>query len=642
MHEIKEVNDPEVLSKISGKRQAFHKSPIAWEDELLYFLLPDRFSNNQESGYLDADGQLVTGRSESICEAEDDEWQLIPNSSQSKYQPGDNGNALDGREGGNTKDWLDAGAKFVGGNLKGLIGKLVYLKRLGVTAIWVGPIFKQVKNLETYHGYGVQDFLDVDPRFGTRQDLRNLVRAAHDHGIYVLLDIILNHSGNVFSYVTDNPSYNNGQTYEVKGFYDENRKPDLPFGIIDEAQHPSVFPHGAIWPRELQAAKCFTQQGHIQNWDSAPEFIDGDFFDLKDINLGADNQNKFTPQPALQILCQVYKFWIAFADIDGYRIDTVKHMGIGPTRHFAAAIHEYAATIGKDNFLLIGEITGSNVYQTMELTGLNAALGIGGVQASLWQLPKGYVAPSEYFDLFRNARYLKKGTHTWIRNKIVTMLDDHDQVWRGHNKARFASDGAGSKLAIAALALNLCTLGIPCIYYGSEQGFDGQGDDDGKGHAADQYIREAMFGGGFGAFRSHGKHCFDESNTIYTEVGKVVNVRNQEIALRRGRQYLREISGDGVNFGLPYRMGDKIKSVVAWSRIIDTVEILCALNTDELSASSAWVTVDSGIHPSGSVLENLYVYPAGQGSETSLKVETRGGRSVIQLTVPPAGFVLYK
>jgi glycosidase len=350
----------------------------------------------------------------------------------------------------------------------------------------------------------------------------------------------------------------------------------------------------------------------------------------------------FTPQPALEILCQVYKFWIAFADIDGYRIDTVKHMGIGPTRQFAAAVHEYATTIGKDNFLLMGEITGGNVYQTVELTGLNAALGIGGVQASLWQLPKGYVAPSDYFDLFRNARYLKKGTHTWIRDKLITMVDDHDQVWRGSHKGRFSSEGSGGKLTLAALALNLCTLGIPCIYYGSEQAFDGQGDDDGNGHAADQYIREAMFGGGFGAFRSHGKHCFDESSTTYNEVAEVAKARSQEIALRRGRQYLREISGDGVNFGLPYKLGDKIKSVVAWSRIIDNLEVLCAINTDEVNTTSAWVTVDSGIHPSGSVFENLYISPAGQGSQSSLKVEKRSNRSVVQLTVPPAGFVLYK
>jgi hypothetical protein len=156
------------------------------------------------------------------------------------------------------------------------------------------------------------------------------------------------------------------------------------------------------------------------------------------------------------------------------------------------------------------------------------------------------------------------------------MIDGHDQVWRGNSKARFSSEGSGGKLMLAAIALNLCTLGDPYIYYGSEQVFDGQGSDDGNGHSGDQCIREAMFGGGFGAFRSHGKHFFDESKTIYTKVAKVVAIRNQELPLRRGRQYLREISADGVNFGLPTKLGsDKIKSIVAWSRIFDTVELPC-------------------------------------------------------------------
>ena len=81
--------------------------------------------------------------------------------------------------------------------------KIGYLQRMGVTAIWVSPIFRQVPYQDTYHGYGIQNFLDVDPHFGTREDLHELVNTAHDHGIYVILDIILNHSGNVFSYSPD-------------------------------------------------------------------------------------------------------------------------------------------------------------------------------------------------------------------------------------------------------------------------------------------------------------------------------------------------------------------------------------------------------------------------------------------------------
>lgn len=551
---------------------------------------------------------------------------------------------MDGNPGGNTQAWLDAGAKFVGGNIRGLINKLGYLQRLEVTALLVGPIFKQVKKLETYHGYGVQDFLDVDSRFGTREELQELVKIAHPLGIYVILDIILNHSGDVFSYVADKPNYDNGQVFDTRGFYDTDRNPIIPLDLVDETEFTQAFTDAAIWPRELQMNECFTKQGRIKEsgWDSAPEYLDGDFSDLKDLHLGVSDPDSFVPQSALLILTEIYKFWIAFSDIDGYRIDSVKHMGIGPTRQFVTAIHEHATTLGKTNYLLIGEITGADTYETMKATGLDAALGVGGVQASLWQLIKGYVPPARYFDLFRNARYLKRGTHSWLRNKVVTMIDDHDQGWRGSTKARFSSDGAGSKLIVAAVALNLCTLGIPCIYYGSDQGFDGQGADDGNGHAADQCIREAMFGGESGPFRSHGKHCFDEGNFLYTEMSKIATIRRKELALRRGRQYLREISGDGVRFGLPNKSGtDKIRSVVAWSRILDVDELLCAINTNENASSSAWVTVDSGIHPDGSSFTRVYVYPASDDPKTPLNVETREGRSVILLTVPAAGFVIY-
>ena len=95
---------------------------------------------------------------------------------------------------------LRAGNTFVGGTLKGLESKIGYLQRLGVTAIWISPVFKQIAIAETYHGYGIQNFLDVDPHFGSRDDLISVVQTAHRHDIRVILDIILNHSGDVFAY----------------------------------------------------------------------------------------------------------------------------------------------------------------------------------------------------------------------------------------------------------------------------------------------------------------------------------------------------------------------------------------------------------------------------------------------------------
>ena len=99
--------------------------------------------------------------------------------------------------------WEIQGEGWQGGNLKGLESKIGYLSRMGITTIWISPIFKQVSFQETYHGYGVQNFLAVDLKFGTEDDLKSLVNTAHSFGIYIILDIILNHTGNVFSYNPD-------------------------------------------------------------------------------------------------------------------------------------------------------------------------------------------------------------------------------------------------------------------------------------------------------------------------------------------------------------------------------------------------------------------------------------------------------
>ena len=91
----------------------------------------------------------------------------------------------------------------------------------------------------------------------------------------------------------------------------------------------------AIWPAELQRAATFTASGRIDNWDHDPEFLEGDFLSLKDIRLGSGGADDYSPSPALVALCDAYRFWIAFADLDGFRVDTVKHMDAGAARYFS-------------------------------------------------------------------------------------------------------------------------------------------------------------------------------------------------------------------------------------------------------------------------------------------------------------------
>lgn len=294
---------------------------------------------------------------------------------------------------------------------------------------------------------------------------------------------------------------------------------------------------------------------------------------------------------------------------------------------------------GQGEFLPLGEITGgrSNAWQTLELTGLDAALGIDDIPDKLEFLAKGWREPEEFFGLFRNSALERKASHVWFGRHVVTLFDDHDQVRKGNDKARFCGDkvNRGYLHLKAALALNLCAMGIPCLYYGTEQGFDGAGDND-------RFLRECLFGGNFGSLQSEGRHFFDETHEIYRFIADVSSLRSQHLALRRGRQYLRPISDSGMagSFGPPRMIGGQIRSVVPWSQLFANQEILLAINTDADAPRSAWVTVDASLQAARDALTCLYSSdPAQIGGRVT--IEARNGRSV-RITLPPGGFVMYR
>jgi glycosidase len=134
---------PKSLADLDWKAlltQSVHPSPVAWEDQVLYFLLPDRFSDGNERDYVDIAGNPVT-------------IGTTPEFDRNK----DFGNAI--QTPGDGQKWSDAGGVFVGGKLTGITSKLGYLRRMGVTAIWVGPIFKQVAFQETYQVTAFRAFL---------------------------------------------------------------------------------------------------------------------------------------------------------------------------------------------------------------------------------------------------------------------------------------------------------------------------------------------------------------------------------------------------------------------------------------------------------------------------------------------------
>jgi len=179
----------------------------------------------------------------------------------------------------------------------------------------------------------------------------------------VILDVVLNHAGDVFAYDLSDP----------------DRYPPL-----DPNAPPGTVDPGA-----------FSRLGRIANFDYFPETTQGDFFSLKDIHQGGGPTDEYVPSTALRAISRAYCWWLAFADLDGFRIGTVKHMDPGATRFFTSVIHEFAQSIGKDRFMLVGEDTGSraDAIQRMELTGLDAALGLADVQYQIEQVAKGRSDP---------------------------------------------------------------------------------------------------------------------------------------------------------------------------------------------------------------------------------------------------------
>jgi glycosidase len=608
-------------------RRTFTPSPAAWEDQVLYFLLLDRFSDGKEKGgYRDNQDRPVRSGVTPLYQAED--------LGRVDYDA-----------------WFRAGGDWQGGTLKGLKSKLGYLRRLGITALWVSPIFRQVAFEPSYHGYGIQNFLAVDPHFGTRAEFQEFVQAAHEQGIYVILDIIAHHTGNVFTYAPDryplgqgcNDPRWDGRPYAVQGFNDRYGRPTLPF----DSPHPNgleaAWPDGAIWPREFQQPGLFLRKGHITNWDYYPEHAEGDMWDLKTLDIWVRQAGQFRQaSSALACLGLVYCFWIAYADIDGFRIDAAKHMSVEALRAFCDVIREFAQSIGKERFLLAGEVSGGreHAWEVVETTGLDAALGIEDVPGKLERMVTGHGDPAEYFSLFRNWVLDAPAGHRWYRNQVVTLADDHDQVRKGGGKCRFCGDGRFRDLAFNVLATQLTTMGIPCIYYGAEQGFDSGG----RPNGSDLVLRENMFGGRFGGLGTQGRHFFNEDGELYRALAALIDLRKKLLPLRRGRQVLHQISGDGATFGVPHRLGDRPRSLVSWSRLFIDEEVLVAFNTDESQPVTVYSTVAPIFRMEGDQLHLIFWYApkSGPPPPSSLTVERKSDLLVVWMTLPPASFMMYR
>jgi glycosidase len=598
-------------------RGSVHPSPTNWRDHFLYQLLPDRLSDGQEASRPQFD------------------WTHV-----AEHQVPDVG------------AWMAAGNRFVGGTLKGIASKLDYLQNLGITTLWLNPPWRQRADLETYHGYGIQNFLDIDPRFGTRQDLRDLVDVAHQRGMYVILDVIYNHSGNNWFYRDDAHNgvpqaqipYRFSPPYPLHGWRSRTGE-SLPI--------PQDLDDG-VWPEEFQNPDWYTRCGSISHWESAAwednlnpmtEFRRGDFFDLKDLNLERSD--------VIRALARVYQYWIAVSDCDGFRIDAVKHVSPEQSRKFCFEIKEYAQAIGKDNFLLVGEVMDESMlggYVEVFGRNLDAYLDIFSANNQLTAFAKGLAHPYAYFELFNDAT--SHGSSRQVGMYHISVLDDHDMSSRPY-KSRFAAHSNVPNLAqqvAHVVGIQLTMPGIPSIYYGTEQALEGnQGNHDYSyepEHAyIDRYMRECMFGGAFGAFRTKGCHFFNPTHPTYRRIAAIARLRNGQDqvgkVLRRGHHYLRETSFEGYPFAV-HGPGE----LTAWSQILFDREVLMAFNAHSMEPRGAFVTIDQGFHAVGNKLQVRYrgdwtdAELSTPPSHEYIEVQERDGRAVVRIDLPPAGMMI--
>lgn len=655
-----------LLDKTRRDHVHYFASPLDWRDEVLYFLMPDRFSDGGESARPVLTRQAIRDL-----------------------------RAAPSRPDINWHDWATSGGRWQGGTLDGVRSKLDYLASLGVTAIWLGPVFKQRARLDTFHGYGIQDFLEVDPRFGTRASLIELVDAAHARNLKIILDVIINHSGDNWGYVapgqTLSTAFNEPAFRPFPDFYGNPANPETRDWLLayrNEQQtgftsDPSVLANAndGVWPRELQAEAAYTRAGsgnlgESDIRDAHAEHKRTDFLTLKDFALDVGD--------TLSQLTDCFKYWIALTDCDGFRIDTVKHVSLEEARNFCGAIREFADSIGKRNFFLVGEIAGGDFFEDFVLDNLallrrnlNAALDIGSARTNLEAIGKGLMRAAVYFDGFNEA---SQGfdSHRAFGDRHVSILDDHDHVFG--NKLRFAAEIPDAsplkdQQIVVPTAIQLFTLGIPCIYYGTEQAFAGPAHsqlrflfDEGWG-SSDRFLREAMFGPahpradhrssladqlarvdeslpGFGAFGTFGKHCFDAKSPAYVRISALTKVRAERLILRVGRQYARPVRVFG-DFVSP-APGE----LIAWSRLLDYQEAVCVANPNGSAGAlrGGDVIVDAALWPPGTpftVIANTaqaaaiaegaaYVGPHAVGSTVAVQRPASTGPAYLEIRdVPP-------
>ncbi|GGM17718.1 1,4-alpha-glucan branching enzyme [Streptomyces fumigatiscleroticus] len=578
--------------------------------EQFYFVLPDRFANGDTSN---------------------DRGGLTGSRLSTGYDPTDKG-------------------FYQGGDLKGLTKRLDYIKGLGTTAIWMAPIFKNKPvqgsgdNASAgYHGYWITDFTQVDPHFGTNKDLETLISKAHAKGMKVYFDVITNHTADVVDY--EEKSYD----YLSKGAFPYLTKDGEPFDDADYADGKKEFPKvdGDSFPR-TPTVSAAEKNAKVPSWLNDPTMYTnrgdstysgesttyGDFSGLDDL---------WTERPeVVEGMEKIYERWVRDFDVDGFRIDTVKHVNMEFWSQWATALDAYAAKHGRDDFFMFGEVYSSDTSVTSPYVTqgrLDATLDFPFQEAARGYVSQGGSA-KKLASLF--ADDYKYTTDKANAYEQVTFLGNHDIGRFGHFLNQDDPEATDAELlAKDELANELMFLsrGNPVVYYGDEQGFTGAG--------GDKDARQSMFASRtadyldddrIGTDATHASDAYDTSAPLYRQISALAKLRKANPALTDGIQTER-YAADGAGVYAFSRTDARTGTeyVVAFNNAGGAKTATFATGSantrfDGIHGTSAKVTSDADKKitvtvPSGSA---IVLKAAGRPAEPAAK-------PTITLTAPAAG-----
>lgn len=443
-----------------------------------------------------------------------------------------------------------------GGDFIGLEQKLDYIKALGATAIWISPI---VLNTEgQFYGYSGWNFYEVAPHWGSLSNLQHMVQAAHARGLLVIQDVVVNHAGDlVYGIGSGYPNFLYPPAGYVLSYRNGSKTYPTPFNLT--ATNSSL-------------TNFFHNNGNIQNFNDNTQVVLGQLSGLNDFATE-------TPFVRTQ-MAAIYQNWMAQAGVDAFRVDTVLEVEMGFWQSWCPVIHSYAAANGKSNFFMFGEVASASDSTVGSYTGTQGG-GPFKLDSTL-DYVLYFTDNSVFASATGNTKQIEDHYNSVaadydpnVQMQLVTFLDNHDQP-------RFLSPSNASN-NVPRLDLGLVFLytarGIPCLYYGTEQGFNGGADPDN---------REDMFAGQFKDGPA-GIDSFNMTHPIFQWAAQLNNLRRRYPALQVGSHVNQWNNPTG-------------PGLFAYSRRFNTQEVFVILNT---AATSQTLPARTLTYAAGTVLVNL-------------------------------------